>query len=261
MIQTKKKGGVPSRKRRKQESPHLRMPQLRALLARQDAAWEAQRAAVAREIHDELGQVLVVVKVECASISKAASGLSEEGRERLAQAISLVDRGMRCVRQLCAELRPAVLDSLGLSAAIEWQAEEFALRTGIPCSLDRLQHASLSTERSAAMFRIFQDMLKNVVDHATAHRIHVSLWRRFGFVVLSVRDDGRSGWTSGSASLGVLGMRERAEALGGYLLVEGGRDEGTRLTVVIPQKTGLAKVGQNHENPVSGRPSGRTARA
>ncbi len=261
MIKTRKKGGVPSGRRREDESRKLRMAQLQALLARQDASWEAQRAAVAREIHDELGQVLVAVKVECASISKAASDLNGEGRERLAQAISLVDRGMRCVRRLCAELRPAVLDSLGLSAAVEWQAEEFAFRTGIPCSLGRLQHASLSPERSAAMFRIFQDMLKNVAEYAAPHRIEVSLWRRFGFVVLSMRDDGRSGWTSEIASLGLLGMRERAEALNGYLLVECGRGEGTRLTVVIPQKAGLVKVSQSHESSIGGRSSGRAARA
>jgi signal transduction histidine kinase len=205
--------------------------------------------------------VLVAIKVECAGISKVSSALSDGERQRLAHAISLVDRGMRSVRRLCAELRPAVLDSLGLCAAIEWQAEEFALRTGIPCSLGRRQDTSLSLERSASMFRIFQDMLRNVAEYAAAHRIEVSLWRRFGFVVLSVRDDGSGAWTSGIASLGLLGIRERAEALDGYLLVEGGRDKGTRLTVVVPQKAGLVKAGQNHENPVSRRSSGRAARA
>jgi signal transduction histidine kinase len=261
VIQTKKKGRVPSRKRRAEELRNIRMGQLRALLARQDASWEAERAAVAREIHDELGQVLVAVKVECASLSRAANGLNEEGREHLVHAISLVDRGMRCVRRLCAELRPAVLDNLGLAAAIEWQVEEFAFRTGIPCHLGRLQDTALSVERSAAMFRIFQDMLRNVADYAVEHRIEVSLWRRFGLVVLSVRDDGSGAWTSGIASLGLLGIRERTEALDGYLLVEGGRGEGTRLTVVVPQKAGLIKVGQSHENPISGRSRGRAARA
>jgi len=261
VIQIKKKSRVPSRKRRVEELRNIRLAQLRSLLTRQDASWEAERAAVAREIHDELGQVLVAIKVECAGISKAASDLNEEGRGRLAHAILLVDRGMRCVRRLCAELRPAVLDNLGLCAAIEWQAEEFAFRTGIPCKLGRLQHTSLSLERSAAMFRIFQNMLRNVAVYAAAHRIEVSLWRRFGFVVLSVRDDGTGAWTSDVASLGLLGIRERAEALEGYLLVEGGRGEGTRLTVVIPQKARLLKVGQNHENPISGRSPGRAARA
>ncbi len=212
-------------------------------------------------MHDELGQVLVTIKMECASLAKTVSGLNEQAHKRLLHAVSLVDRGMSCVRRLCAELRPGVLDNLGLPAAIEWQAEAFAFQTGIRCSLGPLQAISLSAERSAEMFRIFQDILRNMAEHAAARRVEVSMWQKSGFVALSVRDDGTSVWTSGKSSLGFLGIRERTEVLKGHLLVDSGRGRGTRVTVVIPQKGQLMKVVQSYEDPVSRRSRRRTARS
>ena len=253
-----------SRKRYPTGARALRAELLRALLARQHASWEAERTAVAHEIHDELGQVLVAVKVECASLSKAANPTNLEACERLLRAVSLADRGMVCVRKLCTQLRPGVLDNLGLSAAIEWQAEEFESRTGIGCDVGQLRCALLPPERSTAIFRIFQEILSNVAKHAAARHVEVSLKPRAGGVALSVRDDGkgiRPSEVTRLTSLGMLGMRERAETFGGRVLVKGVRGQGTTVTVTIPGNGDSMKAGKNHEDFVGGRPRSRAARA
>jgi signal transduction histidine kinase len=253
--------------KRKQRGRRLRKPhsagpqtilveQLHALLARQHAAWEAERATVAHEIHDELAQVLVAIKVESASLSKVAKA-GEESGECLVRVRSLVDRGMRCVRKLCTQLRPGALDDLDLAAAIEWQAEEFESQTGISCDVGQLQYASLPAERATAIFRIFQEILSNVAKHAAAHHVEVSLQQRTGAVALSVRDDGkgiRPSEVTRLTSLGLLGMREKAESFGGRVLVEGVRGQGTTVTVMIPQSGDVMKAGKSHENSIGGRP-------
>ena len=137
-----------------------------------------------------------------------------------------------------AQLRPSVLDTLGLIAAIEWQAEQFAERTGIDCAVTvPEQEFALTAEASTALFRILQESLTNVVRHAGASRVAVELDRDEGWVSLSVHDNGR-GITDlereSSQSFGLLGMRERAEVFGGRVEFHGKRGKGTLVRVCIP---------------------------
>ncbi|MDB6023728.1 MAG: putative Hybrid sensor histidine kinase, partial [Pedosphaera sp.] len=142
------------------------------------------------------------------------------------------------VRKLCTELRPGVLDDLGLVPAIEWQAREYQSRTGIVCDMQiTLGELEVDPERSTALFRIFQEILTNVARHAKATRVAVVMKRAGGDVVLEVNDNGQGiepGKIAGEKSLGLLGMRERAFILGGEVDISGAAGKGTRVRVTVP---------------------------
>lgn len=213
--------------------------QLRALAARLQTVREEESIHIAREIHDELGGALTGLKMDLSWIGKR---LSEQSREavgpKLRSALELVDETVSKVRNISMELRPSVLDDLGLSAAIEWQAREFQKRTEIRCELVSLQEdVTLSLEKSTAVFRIFQEILTNVTRHAHASRVEVSLGQRGGDLILRVSDNGdgfRGGEVGKAKSLGLLGMRERAMIFGGRVDVVGAEGRGTTVTVRIP---------------------------
>ena len=220
--------------------------QLRALAARLQSVREEERTHIAREIHDELGQSLTGFKMDLAWMRNRMQ--SEEWqtiREGILEKIKIMgaqlDGTAVLVRKLCTELRPGVLDDLGLTAAIEWQAREYQSRTGIACDM-RLELGDLEVdaERSTALFRIFQEILTNVARHARASRVTVKLEKTAGDVVLEVKDNGRgieAGQIAGEKSLGLLGMRERAHILGGEVDIQGAPGKGTsvRVTVPLPQ--------------------------
>jgi PAS domain S-box-containing protein len=211
--------------------------QLRALAARLQSAREEERTRVAREIHDELGQALTAIKLDVASLVHDL--LPDQTREKKAASIlELVDRTIQFVRRLSTELRPGMLDDLGLVAALEWAAEEFEARTGTKCRLDQRQtDIVMDREQSTTIFRIFQETLTNVARHANAAQVDVRLRKHNGYIVLEVRDDGRGiaqeRLTAGG--LGILGMRERAILLGGELTIEGVPGKGTQVRVRIPE--------------------------
>ena len=202
---------------------------MRALVAHLQSLSEKEREDIARELHDVLGQGLTGLKMDISWLSKKlpqalAEGLRVEVESRIGEMAQILGELIVAVKNLSTELRPGVLDKFGLSAAVEWQCQEFARRTGLSCSYNLPEgEPSLSTGHSTALFRILQEALTNVARHAGAKSVHVELLAAQGLATLTVRDDGR-GVTeeelSSPASLGLLGMRERAEALGGSLSVE-----------------------------------------
>ena len=212
--------------------------QLRNLSARLESVREEERILIAREIHDELGQSLTGVKLELSLLRDQLPVVTPTVHTRLESISELIDATIQSVRRIATELRPIVLDQLGLIPAIEWQTHEFQSRTGIQCRLDvYLRCASLSQTASTAMFRIFQEILTNVVRHAKASLVEITLQEQAGGLVLEVRDNGRGITDTELAdpqSLGLVGMRERALLLGGNITFSGHSESGTTVRVRIP---------------------------
>ncbi|PYL01599.1 MAG: hypothetical protein DME18_00135 [Verrucomicrobia bacterium] len=217
--------------------------QLRALAAYLQSVREEERTRIAREVHDELGQALTGLKMDLAWLDKK---FAEAGhfaglrflRQKTREMPEVVDEIISAVRKIATELRPGVLDDLGLEAAIEWQIHDFQKRTGIKCEFgSNLKDIRLSQDRATAVFRIFQETLTNIVRHANATRVKIKLDADGGRLILEVQDNG-IGVTardlSGAKSLGLLGMRERAMMLDGEVTIVGRRGKGTTVGVRIP---------------------------
>jgi PAS domain S-box-containing protein len=229
-----------------EEQLHHYLAQLHALAGRLQSVREEERARVAREIHDELGQDLTAIKIELTSI---LGKLGEKAKPLLAPTESIlkqVDQTIRTVRRIATELRPGILDDLGLTAAIEWATEEFQARTGIKCHSELQQeHIVLDRERTTAIFRIFQETLTNVARHSRATELQVRLFRQNANTVLEVRDNGvgiQPQHLTSPASLGISGMRERALVLDGEFEIAGRPGEGTKVTVRIPDVSSSVKA-------------------
>jgi signal transduction histidine kinase len=209
--------------------------QLRALHARIESIREEERTGIAREIHDELGQALTALKMDIAWVARR---LGDEGevRAKLSEMSGNADGIIQTVRRISAELRPGVLDDLGLEAAIEWQAEDFCRRTGVRCDVrSQLGELKLDRHLATAVFRIFQEALTNVTRHANATHVDVDLRVEGEKLELEVSDDG-VGITEGArgVSLGLLGMRERARLLGGDCVVKRRVPRGTTVALTVP---------------------------
>jgi len=216
--------------------------QLRALAERLQKTREEERTRVARDLHDDLGQLLTAVKMDLIWIGKRMTEREAEARHRLDGAVKLINDGMGSVRRICSGLRPAVLDDLGLAAAIEWQANEFSSRTGIACraSLPAAM-LNLTGDHATAFFRIFQECLTNVSRHSHAQAVDVSLYEQEDDLVLVVQDDGQGFRDAAHASsLGILGMKERAQVCGGELLIDSSAGKGTSVTLRIPMRPGCS---------------------
>lgn len=207
--------------------------ELKELSARLERAREEERTAVAREIHDELGHALTAVKMEAGWLG-ARSGADQEWLvQGLRSVAERADYAIGVVRRLATELRPSVLDDLGIAAALEWQAVDFERRTAIPTRVQLgVTRLGLDREESTALFRVCQEALTNVARHAAASNVQVTLGRDAGAVTLRVADDGkgfRPLENRGRKSLGVLGMRERMQQLGGTLEVRSTPGSGTEV--------------------------------
>ncbi|MDT4967638.1 MAG: hypothetical protein QOJ64_2375 [Acidobacteriota bacterium] len=221
---------------------------LRALSASLQSAREEEGVRIAREIHDELGTALTSLRWELESVDKGLSAICEPTklgalRERIDAMLKLIDSTVSAVRRISSELRPTVLDDLGLMEAIEWQAQQFQSRTGILCECDCNEVAvALTRDQSTAIFRIFQETLTNILRHAAATVVKVTAEVRDGQFVLSVTDNGR-GITddeiAGSHSLGLLGMRERAHLSGARIEFARADERGTVVTVRVPMQIDL----------------------
>jgi PAS domain S-box-containing protein len=217
--------------------------QLRALTAHLQDIREEERTRIAREVHDVLGQLLTALKIDIRMFAKKLSDYeTAEGRLNLTKRINtmqeLTDEVIKTVQQISSELRPGVLDSLGLVAAVEWQARDFEKRTDIACLCDLPASAiEISPEQATALFRIFQEILTNVARHAAATQVNIKLCCNNDEVVLLVSDNGR-GITqeqlTDAASLGLLGMQERARLLGGALSVTAEPGVGTEVEARLP---------------------------
>jgi PAS domain S-box-containing protein len=214
--------------------------QLRALTAHTEAVREDERTSVAREIHDVLGQALTALKMDIAWLGRHVEGESR-WVPKLGEMSALTDELIDCVRRISADLRPGVLDDLGLGAAIEWQAQEFQRRTGTTCVVhSTIGDVRFERDLGTAVFRIFQEALTNVVRHAEANHVDVRLEQVGTRLRLTVRDDGR-GITpealASSGSLGLLGIRERARRLAGTVDIRADGATGSVLELDLPMRT------------------------
>ncbi len=219
--------------------------QTRELSARLKAAEESERKRIARELHDEFGQMLAVLKFD---ISWMERRLAEQPTLNPYSAIldkarsmaTLTDDLIRTVRRIATSLRPSILDDLGLIPALEWQAKEFQNRTGISCQFSTdldSQTCRLESERATALFRIAQELFTNILRHADASQVDLVLEKQDEFLALYVSDNGRGlGETStrDTPSLGLLGIRERLASFGGEFVIQGKAGHGTRAHVRIP---------------------------
>lgn len=211
---------------------------LRDLAAHLQSVREEEQIRIAREIHDELGQVLTGLKLDLTWLAGRLEGDQSPLVDKVKSMSLLIDNTVQSVRKIASGLRPEVLDEGGFTAAIAWQAQEFQLRSGIRCLVD-LQTGvpELDGTRSTAMFRIFQELLTNVARHAHATRVEVTVRGNGACLELEVRDNGR-GITEEEiydvGSLGLLGIRERLLPFGGTFEIAGTAGEGTRVRVSIP---------------------------
>ena len=219
------------------------MEQLRALTGRLHAVREEERTRIAREIHDVLAQDLTRLKIDLAILTKRLGRPWDESMRmsllaKLSDLMGQVDSSIGTVQKIATELRPVVLDSLGLPAAIEWQMEDFEKRTGIRCRCSlSADHPPVDRDQATALFRILQESLTNVLRHAQATQVNVALEMESDEAILTVRDNGAGIAPlthSDPRALGLIGMRERAMALGGSLEISGGPGSGTEISVRIP---------------------------
>jgi signal transduction histidine kinase len=213
--------------------------ELRVLAAHLETVREEERTRIARELHDELGQAVTALKLDLAWLEHrlprhSSSGLGTRTHDLLGR----LDDMMVSVRRIITELRPSVLDELGLADAIEWQAQEFATRTGLTLELNvEIQGGVVPDPVASAVFRMLQEALNNAARHARARRVTVSLRQDPRSLALDVIDDGRGITESelrGRRSLGLLGLRERAIACGGTVEIRGETGSGTTVSLRLP---------------------------
>jgi PAS domain S-box-containing protein len=217
--------------------------QLRLLAGHLQSAREEERINVAREIHDEIGTLMTAIKMDLAFLGRE---ISENGakkspdalREQISATTKLVDDAIQTLHEIVRELRPGVLDHLGLRAALEWQMQEFQERAKIECQfISDLDELEPDPQRSTAVFRILQEVLTNVARHAQATRVQASLRKQANDLILEVRDNGKGiseAQVHNVGRFGLLGMRERAHVFGGDVVIRGSPGEGTVVTVRIP---------------------------
>jgi signal transduction histidine kinase len=214
---------------------------LRALTARLRSVREDEQIRIAREIHDELGQALTGLKMDLTWLGGRLPADQKPLLKKIKSMFRLIDDTIHSVRKIASGLRPDLLDEVGLAAAIGWQARDFQLRTGIRCNVDLPPDSDgLDQERSTAVFRIFQEVLTNVVRHANATRVDVCMRQDADTLTLEVQDNGRgiaAAETHSSKSLGLLGMRERVLLFSGKLDINGSRGKGTQVTVLLPLRS------------------------
>ena len=212
--------------------------QLRALAARLISIREEERARIAREIHDELGQFLTGLKMDVAWLRKHLGKDQAPLLDKTETMRRLIDSTLQVVRRIATGMRPEILDDMGLVAAIAWQAKEFQKRMGIRCRVELpAAQPDLGSELSTAVFRIFQEILTNIARHAKASSVGVQLQISAQRLTLEVVDDG-SGIAEGAVhareSLGLLGMQERAQLFGGEVSIRGSPGRGTTVALSIP---------------------------
>ena len=243
-------------RKRAEEALKRSRGQLRGLAAGLQAVREEERTRLARKIHDELGHALTAMKMDLSWLDKRlaeAGDLAQSGpiRKRMNSMFDLLGATIQSIREMAGDLRPGVLDDLGLTAALEWTARQFQNRTGIRCAVaSSAEHVELDRERLTALYRICQELLTNVARHAEASAVKVTLGQDTDQLVLQVTDNGRGiteQQASSGASLGILGMRERVLVLGGEVEIVGAADKGTTASVRIPLGWEKQQNGRNNE--------------
>jgi PAS domain S-box-containing protein len=212
--------------------------QLRRLSAHLQSVIEQERSRIAREIHDELGQALSILQINLAWLEKRLGKDKKKCVEKIKSMSKLVDTTLDQVQSLARELRPSVLDHLGLVAAIEWQAHEFEKHTGIQCRVNLMcDEIELNQDYATAIFRIFQEALTNVARHSRARSVKANLEEKGNKLILQITDNGK-GITqqqiNNSKSMGLIGMKERVNLMKGKFSIKRIANKGTTLTISIP---------------------------
>lgn len=199
---------------------------------------EEERLHIAREIHDELGQLLTVLKMDVSWLNKKIEPVNNFAKEKLTEILSLIDTTVKTVRRIASELRPSLLDDLGLLAAMEWHLEEFERRSGISTKLHLPEaEQQLPDSLKIGLFRIFQESLTNVARHSGAKKVEVFLIQEDKQLILTIKDNGigfEEKPETAKKTLGLLGMKERTMMMGGIYDIAGVKGEGTTVTVIVP---------------------------
>lgn len=207
---------------------------------------EEERAAMAREIHDELGQQLTGLKMDISWLSRKKELTTEQRDQKIREILQFLDGTVNTVRRLSSELRPGILDDLGLGEALEWWAQEFEKRSGVECLIETpTENIPIAPNQAVALFRVFQESLTNVARHAKASLVKSSLVRLGDYVVLRITDNGcgfDTRRTGHKKTLGLLGMKERTLMLGGQYEINSEPGQGTTVTVTIPLESAVKPI-------------------
>ncbi len=224
--------------RKAEEEVKTSREQLRKLASYLQRAQEEERARISREIHDELGQELTGIKMDISWLSNSLKNSENIVQERIDSLNNLIDTTINSVRRISSELRPGVLDDLGLISAIEWYVEEFQTRTEINCELDLNDiKIEIGSELSTTIYRIVQESLTNVARHSEASEVKIILNSEGNILLLKLQDNGigfDNDIINYEKSLGILGMEERVNILGGNFTILGTKTKGTKIEVKIP---------------------------
>jgi signal transduction histidine kinase len=227
---------------------------------------EEERIRISREVHDELGQSLTGLKLQLTWLAGRLPKKLVALQKKAHSLAGTIDEIIHAVRRIATELRPGLLDTVGLTAALEWQTNEFQRQTGIQCRVAMAVHDSiLNQDLNTAFFRIFQETLTNIIRHARATKVEVRLAETAEYFILEVKDNGRGISESeiqNTKSIGLIGMRERAALLGGEIRWRGEPGKGTTVSVRIPRPRKNSRLNKHnsHENSSDRRPRRRAAR-
>ncbi len=227
-------------KHRLERELRRRNEELQNLTAHIETIREEERKKISREVHDYLGQALTALRIDSSWLEKrlAGSGTGGELAAKAKNMMQLIDETLENVRNICSELRPGVLDHLGLGAAIEWQCGEVRKRTGINFIFSSYpDEISVDNDIAVTFFRIFQEIITNAVRHAGATEIAINLVKTESELTMTVRDNGvgiSSEQMQDPRSIGLIGMRERARYAGGILHIMGKKGMGTEVSISIP---------------------------
>ncbi|OPY61851.1 MAG: Oxygen sensor histidine kinase NreB [Syntrophorhabdaceae bacterium PtaU1.Bin034] len=227
--------------------------ELRTLTAHIQSVREKERTRIAREIHDELGQALTCIKMDLSEIKEECGPASDRNTllSKTRSLLELVDSTIDVVRRIAADLRPSILDDLGLVAAVQWLVQDYRKRTGIRCGLKAPDSILIPKDMATAVFRILQESLTNVTRHAKADKVEITLRKKKGTLTLKVKDNGKGiieSEISNPRSFGILGMRERVLLFQGKIDITGTSGKGTTVMVEIPFTRKTGKIMRGVEN-------------
>lgn len=229
-------------RKRAEEELRRSHEELRNLSAYLQQIREDERAKIAREIHDELGQALTAIKMDMSYLFKKYNDHGSVS-EKAESIFGVIDSTIQAIKRISTELRPGILDDLGLISAIEWQVKEFEKRCNIKCHLRIEQEdINIDKESSIAIFRLLQEGLTNIARHAAATEVLINLYESKNALCLVIDDNGKGiseGDIRNPKSFGLIGMRERVHFLGGDFFIMGNPGKGTRIEIRIPFERGV----------------------
>lgn len=239
----------------KESSEELKksLEQLHSLAKYTEKAREYERKSIARELHDDLGQALTAVKIDLGMIRQKVT--DDEVINRISKLTTLVSQTIKTVQRLTSQLRPEIIDDLGLEAAIKWYTKEFSERNGIEINVEMDSDLLISPDDSITLFRIIQESLTNIARHAQASKIEITLFCDGDSIVLKISDNGigiTNDKLSSKKSFGLIGMRERANTLGGTFGISSETGKGTQISLCFPiqvvKNNSADKVLTNYQN-------------